>query len=188
MIPPFRVRTCPAYFVFGLALLCASCASMTPADFASGRPLLDPVSFFTGRTTSSGVLETRSGNPKERVTTQTSGQMIGGVLVLEQELQFGEDRRQHRSWRIRKIDAHHYEATANDIVGTAHGEAYGNVFHWSFTLALSPGNPLANVRMSQWMYLQPDGRTLLNHTTIRKFGLVVAQVTEQFRRRGYAAE
>jgi hypothetical protein len=72
------------------------------------------------------------------------------------------------------------------MVGTASGEAHGNVFHWSLTLALSPGNPLANVRMSQWMYLQPDGRTLLNHSTIRKFGVVVAQVTEQFRREAEA--
>jgi hypothetical protein len=67
-------------------------------------------------------------------------------------------------------------------VGTARGDAYGNVFHWSFTLALSLGNPLANVRMSQWMYLQSDGKTMVNHSTIRKFGIVVGQVTEQFRK------
>jgi len=30
------------------------------------------------------------------------------------------------------------------------------------------------------MYLQPDGKTMLNHTTISKAGLVVSQVTEQF--------
>ncbi len=90
--------------------------------------------------------------------------------------------KQHRSWRIRKLDAHHYEATANDIVGTARGEASGNAFHWTFTLAASPGNPLANVQMTQSMYLQADGRSLINHTTIRKFGIAVAQVTETFRR------
>jgi uncharacterized protein DUF3833 len=56
------------------------------------------------------------------------------------------------------------------MVGKAAGEAFGNVFRWSFALPLSPGNPLANVRMTQWMYLQPDGRTLINHSTIRKFG------------------
>ena len=156
---------------------------MKPVDFAAadGRDF-DPVAFFTGRTTSSGVRETRGGNPQETVTTSTSGHVVNGVLVLEQELRFANRPPQHRSWRIRKLDAHHYEATANDIVGVARGEAYGNVFHWTFTLALSPGNPLANVRMSQWMYLQPDGQTMVNHTTIRKFGFVVAQVTEQFRR------
>lgn len=157
---------------------------MKPSDFAAGRPLFDPVAFFTGETTSSGVLETRGGNPQQRVTTATSGRVVDGVLLLEQELRFSGRPPQHRSWRIRKLDAHRYEATANDMIGVARGEAHGNAFHWSFTLALSPGNPLANVRMSQWMYLQPDGRTLINHSTIRKAGIVLAHVTEQFSRTG----
>ncbi|MGI8435629.1 MAG: DUF3833 family protein [Chthoniobacterales bacterium] len=164
------------------ALLAGGCSTMQPTQFAQERPLLDPVKYFTGATNSSGVMETRGGDPMRRVTTQTDGKWDGSVLLLEQELAFSDGTKQHRSWRIRRLDAHHFEATANDMVGTARGEAYGNCFHWSFTLALSPGNPLGNVRMTQWMYLQPDGRTLLNHSTIRKFGLVVAQVTEQFRR------
>ncbi len=165
----------------GLILFGTGCASMKVSEFAEGRPLLDPAQFFTGKTSSTGVMENRAGAPMRRVTTQTSGLWEGDTLMLEQDLQMdGKD--QHRSWRIRKLDAHRYEATANDMVGRAIGEAYGNVFHWSFTLALSPGNPLANVQMSQWMYLQPDGRTLLNHSTIRKLGIVVAQVSEQFRR------
>ncbi|MDQ6809690.1 MAG: DUF3833 domain-containing protein [Verrucomicrobiota bacterium] len=116
------------------------------------------------------------------VRTETTGQWEGGTLRLEQDLFLGGSAPQHRSWRIHKRDLHHYEATANDIIGITKGEAYGNVFHWSFTLALSPGNPLANVALSQWMYLQPDGKTMVNHTTIRKFGVIVAQVTEQFRK------
>jgi hypothetical protein len=167
----------------GAVLMLDGCAAMKVAEFESGRPLLDPAQFFTGRTSSSGVMEDRGGAPMKRVTTQTAGHWEGDRLHLEQDLEIG-GKKQHRSWRIRKLDPHHYEATANDLVGTAQGEAYGNVFHWSFTLALSPGNPFANVRMSQWMYLQPDGRILINHSTIRKFGLVVAQVTEEFRHEG----
>lgn len=155
---------------------------MQPSDFATGRPIFDPVAFFTGRTRSSGVQETRRGAPVQTVTTETDGRRQADGLHLEQSLQFGAAKRQHRSWVIRRINPHHFEATANDILGVARGEAYGNVFHWSFTLGVSPGNPLMNVRMSQWMYLQPDGRTMINHSTIRKGGLVLAQVTEQFRR------
>ena len=124
----------------------------------------------------------RCGAPKQRVTTTTAGHWAGDTLLLEQDLNLGLAKPHHRSWRIRKVDAHQYVATANDMIGSARGKAYGNAFHWEFTLALSPGKPLGNVRMSQWMYLQPGGRTLLNHSTIRKFGVVVAQVTEQFRR------
>lgn len=127
------------------------------------------------------MIESRGGAPTKRVTTDTSGHWEANTLVLEQELTLGDGTKQHRSWRIRKLDAHRYEATASDMVGSAIGEAYGNFFYWSFTLALSPGNPFANVQMSQWMYLQPDGRTMINHTTIRKLGFVVAQVAEQFR-------
>lgn len=168
-------------FFAGAALVFSGCAEMPVSDFADQRPVLDPAQFFSGKTSSTGVMENRGGAPMKRVTTQTIGKWEGETLHLEQELQLGGEP-QHRSWRIRKLDAHHFEATANDLVGTARGEAYGNVFHWEFTLALSPGNPLANVRMSQWMYLQPDGRTLVNHSTIRKLGLVLAQVTEQFRK------
>ncbi len=155
---------------------------MRVAEFQDGRPVLNPAEFFTGHASSSGVMENRGGAPVKRVTTTTTGHWEGATLHLEQDIVVGDAKPQHRSWRIRRLDAHHFAATANDMVGTASGEAYGNVFHWSFTLALSPGNPLANVQMSQWMYLQPGGRTLVNHSTIRKFGVVVAQVTEQFQR------
>ncbi|CAN5665228.1 hypothetical protein BH18ACI5_BH18ACI5_03390 [soil metagenome] len=155
---------------------------MKPSDFRATLPVLDPMEFFNGRTSSSGVFETRIGAPSRLVTTETCGRREGDALDMAQDLLYGDGKRQHRSWQIRRLDAHHYEGRGNDIVGVIRGEAYGNLFHWSFTLAVSPGNGLKNVRMNQWMYLQPDGRTLINHTTIRKLGFFVAQVTEQFRR------
>lgn len=176
---------CRALVLLCASLSLASCAmtSMKPSDFELGHPVFDPIAFFSGHTSSSGVLESGDGAPVRRVTTETSGRREGDMLHLEQDLQYGDGKRQHRSWQIRRVDAHRYEGRANDIIGIVHGEAYGNVFHWSFTLALSPGNRLKNVRMSQWMYLQPDGRTMINHTTIRKLGIVVGQVTEQFSRK-----
>ena len=39
-----------------------------------------------------------------------------------------------------------------------------------------------DVRLEQWMYLQADGRTMLNRGTVRKFGVTVAQIAEEFRR------
>ena len=65
------------------------------------------------------------------------------------------------------------------MVGEAHGVAAGRAFHWTWTLALSPGNPLKNVTMDQWMYLM-EGGAMMNHTTIRKLGVTVAQVSEVF--------
>ena len=63
--------------------------------------------------------------------------------------------------------------------GTAVGEASGRAFHWTWTLALSPGNPLKDVTMSQWWYLLDDG-SLMNRTTVSKLGVTAAEVTEHF--------
>ncbi len=145
-------------------------------------PVFDPLAFYTGHTKSWGVFEDRQGVATEVIKTETFGRVVHGELRMEQDLYFGQRPRQHRSWRMHRLDAHHFEATANDIIGTARGESRGNTFVWSFTLATKPGSPLFNVQMTQRMYLQPDGRTMINRDTIRKFGYIVAEVTEQFRK------
>ena len=80
---------------------------------------------------------------------------------------------------MRRTGPGRFEATANDMVGTAVGEASGRAFHWQWTLALSPGNSLKDVTMDQWWYLLDDG-SMLNRTTIRKLGYIAAEVSEHF--------
>ena len=181
-IPRAALRPLLLSVAWFAALPRAQAAAPPPSAFADAQPVFDPLKFFTGHTRSWGVFENRSGEPTERIRTETWGRMVNGELRMEQDLYIGSKPRQRRSWRMRRLDAHHFEATANDIVGTAHGEAYGNAFRWSFTLAVEPGYPLFNVRMTQRMYLQPDGRTMIYRDTIRIFGIAVAGVTEQFRR------
>ncbi len=166
---------------FLLILLLAGCSDPLPvAGFRDTAPALDPVRFFTGHVRSWGVLEDRSGQPTSIVTTDCSGSADGpDALRMTQHLAVGHEPPVTREWRMRRIGQGRFEATANDMVGTAIGEASGNAFHWQWTLALSPGNALKNVTMDQWWFLQPDG-SLLNRTTIRKLGIIAAEVTEHF--------
>lgn len=138
------------------------------------------MAYFTGKTHSWGVFENRAGQPGRGFKTACVGRMEGNVLVLDQEFTYDDGQHQRRHWRIRRVDAHRFEATANDVVGTGTGEAYGNAFRWEYTVALKPGNPLFNVRLKQWMYLQPGGRTMLNRGTVRALGVEVAQIAEEF--------
>lgn len=164
-------------------LVVAGCSSLTTSQFSASTPTFDPVAFFTGRTRSWGVFENRAGEPTRRFSTVCDGRReADGVLVLDQTFRYEDGTVQRRHWRIRRLDAHHYEAKANDVVGTGEGEAYGNAFHWEYTVALHPGNPLGNVRLRQWMYLQADRQTMVNRASVNAFGLQVAQVTEFFRR------
>lgn len=175
MLRPLAAALCLA--------LTTSCGTVRPTDFSSGTPNFDPIVYFTGKTESAGVRENRRGTPVEQVFTSTTGKMVDGTLEMKQDLRFVTPEKtttSRRTWRMRKTGPHSYEASANDMVGSATGQSSGNSFHWNFPLQLKPGNPLTNIRMSQWMYLQPDGKTMMNHTTITKAGIVVGQVSEVF--------
>ena len=162
-------------------LLLTACTDPLPVTaFKNTPPDLDPVRFFTGHVHSWGVLENRSGQPTSIVTTDCSGEGEGpDGLHMVQRLQIGAEAPTTREWHMRRIAPGRYQASANDMVGDTIGEASGRAFHWQWTLALSPGNSLKNVTMDQWWYLQPDG-SLLNRTTVRKLGIIAAEVTEHF--------
>jgi hypothetical protein len=183
MFPIFD-RSClqRLFAISAMAFVVGGCASKPVATFRGGRPILNPEKFFAGHTRSWGIFESRSGEPTEILHTETWGHLEGGVLHFEQDLLFGDGKKKHRSWLIHRVDQHHYTATGTGIVGVARGEADGNAFHLDFTLDALPGNPLGHVHMSQWMYLQSDGVTLVNRDTLTKLGVIVAEITEQFRK------
>ena len=160
----------------------SGCASMKPADFENGKPKLDPVKFFVGHTHSSGVIENHGGKPTMRITTETDGILKNGIIYIEQDLYPEGGKKNHRSWQLRQIDEHHVDATANDIAGTAHGLLYGNAFSWTFRHKFSERKMIKHVRMSQNMYLMRDGQTMIIRSVFRKFGIMVAQITEEFRK------
>lgn len=156
------------------------CGEPMPVDgFRDTTPTIDPIRFFTGHVRSWGVLENRSGQPTSIVTTDCMGEASNDELHMVQRLTVGKDAPTTRTWQMRRAGPNRYEATANDMVGTATGEASGRAFHWTWTLATSPGNSLKNVSMDQWWYLLDD-RSMLNRTTVSKLGVILIEVSEHF--------
>ena len=158
-----------------LAVALGGCAPvLRPSDFAGGTPELRPDVFFAGATSSSGVLANRSGTPTRRLHVKGFGQTLpDGSFRLDQSITFDEDAPQMRTWVMRRLDAHHYTATLTDASGAVQGEAYGDLFHLRYPMKTPFGG-----EMEQWMYLQADGRTVMNEATVRVFGVVVAHVSE----------
>jgi hypothetical protein len=170
----------PSFVILALAL--CGCAGKPVESFNHARPIFAPERYFAGETHSWGIVETRSGRPMEILHTRTVGHWDGRYLHFEQDIVFEGGRKMHRSWLVRKLDDHHYTATGTGIIGIARGTASGNVFHLDFTLDALPGNPLGHLHMSQWMYLQAGGVTLVNRDTLTKLGLIISEITEQFRK------
>ncbi len=160
-----------------LAGVCLSgCTSvLAPAAFEGSAPELRPEIFFSGKTRSSGVMENRSGAPTGRFKVSGQGQALpDGTFRLEQAVSFDKRPPQKRTWLMQRIDAHRYVATLTDASGAVHAEAYGNLFHLRYPMKSPFGG-----QMEQWMYLQSDGRTVINEATVHVFGVVVARLSER---------
>ncbi len=155
---------------------------MKPTAFADADKNLKPIDFFVGKTRSTGVIENKVGKPTARIVTETNGVRNDSIISIEQDLYPEGSKKNHRSWKLKIIDEHHLDATANDIDGTAHGLLYGNNFSWTFRLKLSQRKFIKHLRMSQNMYVMPDGKTMIIRSVLRKFGFVVVQITEQFQK------
>jgi hypothetical protein len=161
-------------------LLAAGCsAPLRPAAFAGTSPAFDPITFWTGRTASWGVIENRDGAPTSIIQTTTEGTPDGAdaLRMVQHVLLNGHD--SARTWHIHRLANHEFEATATDMVGTARGSTSGRTAHWTWTLAADPHNALLNVTMDQWMYLS-DNNTLLVRTIVTKLGIRLAEISEQF--------
>lgn len=173
--------------IAGLASACAAnpapmaAPPLTPLAAGNG-PAFDPIAFFDGHTVSRGVVESRSGAPTEQIVTDSlAEQDAAGRLRMVQKLTFQDGTTHRRDWVLWRSGPDTFDATANDMDGTAKGETTGRMFHWNWVWARSPGNPLMNVTMNQWMYRMDDGSVTVR-TTVTKFGFILAEVTEQFTR------
>jgi hypothetical protein len=170
------------YFCLIPLLSCLGCTTaMQPQDFEGRTPTMSPLQFFVGHTHSWGIVESASGEPTETFETDAIGTIDpDGTLHWPQHLTFSDGKVQERDWVFHKTGDHTYEGTANDVAGIAHAETYGNLFHLTFTLELTPGNSLKTVSMEEWMYLEADG-SIVNRVLVSKLGLTAGMVTEYFR-------
>jgi hypothetical protein len=98
-----------------------------------------------------------------------------GTFILSEDLRYDNGETLHRDYKIVKHDEHHYEATADGIVGSAKIESYGNVLRWSYRLETPVNGKVIVLTFDDWMYLQQDG-LMLNRALAYKFGIQVGEL------------
>jgi len=166
--------TAPILFLTG-------CAGVSPEVYAPEKPTLDLYEYFNGRVDAWGYFADRSGRVVRRFAVAIEGSKQGDALVLDENFTYADGTTSRRVWTIHKSDPHTYTGTADDVIGTAHGQAYGNALRWVYRLALDVDGRTYNVTFDDWMYLQ-DGRVILNHSVMSKFGFRLGEVVLSFRK------
>lgn len=175
-----KAATPRRWVVWAAALLLSGCAAKV-SDYAGEKPALDLAEFFNGPVRAWGIFQDRSGKVVRRFEVDMIGRWEGDEGVLEEDFRFADGSTQRRVWRFRKVDGHTYTGTADDVVGEAEGEVYGNALRWRYVLALEVDGKVWNVVFDDWMYLLDD-RTMVNRSEMKKFGLRVGEVTLFFRK------
>ncbi|MBL0143458.1 MAG: DUF3833 domain-containing protein [Betaproteobacteria bacterium] len=170
------------YLLALAAFLLASCASVTPQDYAAAKPALDLKEYFNGRVDAWGMVQDRSGKVIKRMTVEMTCTWNGDVGMLDERFTYADGTKETRVWTIRKT-GNLYTGTAADVVGEAKGEASGNALRWNYVLdAKREDGGTIHLDMDDWMWLV-DERTLINKTAFSKFGVPFGEVTIFFRKR-----
>ena len=158
-----------------LALLC-SCG-IKEEKYTSMQPTLRLEEFFDGSVKLWGIVQDRSGNIVNRFDARIDGKWNGKNGVLDELFTYYDSGKQEkRIWNITIIDDLHYEGTANDIIGTGTGRAYGNAVYWSYEMDIVVDGSSYRLAFEDWMWAMRDG-AVMNRSYLKKFGITVAEVT-----------
>lgn len=161
--------------------LLAGCANQDPSRYAGEQPALDLARYFDGKLLAHGIFQDRSGQVVRRFTVDMEGRWDGDQGVLDEHFTYSDGQRERRVWRLTRHPGGRYTGTADDVVGTAQGQAVGNSLHWTYTLRLPVDGRVYEVQFDDWMYLV-DGQVMLNRATMSKFGVRLGEVTLSFRK------
>jgi len=164
------------------ALTLAGCAGPGIGEYAAEKPVLDLRSYFNGRVDGWGVFTDRAGKVVKRFVVRMDCRWQGDEGVLDEDFTYSDGTRQRRIWHITRGADGAYTGRADDVVGTATGQARGNALRWNYTLALPVEGRTWHVQMDDWMYLM-DNTVMLNKTTMTKFGVRLGEVTLSFTKR-----
>ena len=156
--------------------LIAGCSTMKPEDYADKQPALDLFDYFTGETRAWGMFQDRFGEVRRRFNVAINGRLQDGQLILDESFEYDDGETQRRVWTIDRLDEHHYQGQADDVVGVARGKAYGNALNWRYDLLLEVDRKQWLVHFDDWMFLQDD-KVLINRAKVSKYGFTIGEVT-----------
>ena len=152
----------------------SSCSTTSIDEYANNLPTLDPQQFFNGSLTAHGVLKDRSGKVTRYFNASIKAYWNNGVGTLEEKFVFDDGEIQYRNWTLTPAPIG-YTATAGDVIGNGTAQAKGNAMQLNYVLEVNyKGSPL-QLQVDDWMW-QVDQNTLLNESTLRKWGFKVGSV------------
>ncbi len=159
----------------------AGCATPGVDVYRAEKPRLDIRQYFSGTVDGWGMVQDRSGKLLRRFHVVIVCTWNGDTGTLDESFEWSDGKKEKRVWTIVK-SGDRYTGSAADVIGSASGEAAGSALRWTYVLKLPADQGGHAVDVDDWMYLV-DEDTLLNRSTINKFGIRFGEITIGFRKR-----
>jgi hypothetical protein len=102
--------------------------------------------------------------------------------ILDERFTYSDGEKQRRVWTLKRQADGTWQGTADDVVGVATGRVAGNALHWTYVLRLPVDGKEYLVNFDDWMW-QMDDASMMNRSTMSKFGIDLGEVTLFFRKR-----
>jgi Protein of unknown function (DUF3833) len=140
-------------------------ALAAPAEAA---PKLDMVAFFSGRTEADNILRVVF-KPATSLNVECVGRVEGKQFVMIETVHEGTKPARQRKWVIQEVGPGHYSGSMTEAVGPVDVSVSGDTAQVKYVMK-------GGLDVAQTLVLQADGRTLLNHIAVRKFGMRFGRV------------
>jgi hypothetical protein len=172
-----------AIFASLSAAMLTACSGVDVTQYVNETPKLDLPLFLNGSIDAWGVFQKRSGEVARRFTVDIQASWKSpDEGTLDEHFLYADGEKQRRVWTLKRQTDGSWQGTADDVVGVAIGHVSGNALHWKYVLKLPVDGKIYEVNFDDWMW-QMDGQTMLNRSTMSKFGFDLGEVTLFFRKR-----
>ena len=158
------------------------CAGIEVEQYRAETPQLDMRKFFSGTVEGWGMFQDRSGEVVKRFHVVIEASWQGDTGTLDEKFAWSDGSTSRRVWTIVREGEGRYSGRADDVIGSAVGEAAGNALRWRYVLALPVDGRTWQVDFDDWMFLM-DEQVMLNRSVMSKWGLRLGEVTLSFRKR-----
>ena len=159
-----------------LVILIGSGCATKIASYENTGPDMALEEFFQGELFAYGIVQNRFGKVQKRFTVEMIANWQGNVGILEEDFYYADGSTDRRVWRLVKEAENQYTGTAVDVSVDAVGQTSGFAFQWAYVLDVPIDGKTWQFKLNDWMYLV-DEKRLINRATMKKWGVVVGEVT-----------
>ncbi|MFT6270244.1 MAG: hypothetical protein ACJAVV_003073 [Alphaproteobacteria bacterium] len=164
--------------ILSSAILLSACSiSIDGENYKTQQPTFALEAFFDGKVTAWGIVQNRSGEVVQRFVVNIDGSIANDKLILDETFEYSVgDGPIKRIWTLTKNENGTYTGRAGDIAGDATGTSYGNAFNFAYEMDLDVDGTTYRVNFDDWFFAM-DSNNMMNRSYIKKFGIVMAEVT-----------